>query len=56
MKLAMSLRLAVFAIAVTVGQVSPAAAQNYPSRPVTMVVPFPPVATPTSWRARFRTS
>ncbi len=38
----MSLRLALFAIAVTVGLVSPAAAQNYPSRPVTMVVPFPP--------------
>jgi tripartite-type tricarboxylate transporter receptor subunit TctC len=31
-----------FVIAVLIGIAAPAAAQNYPSRPVTMVVPFPP--------------
>jgi tripartite-type tricarboxylate transporter receptor subunit TctC len=38
----MRLRLALLAVAVLAGAASPAAAQNYPSRPVTMVVPFPP--------------
>ena len=27
------------------------AADAYPSRPVTLVVPFPPAARPTRWRA-----
>jgi len=40
--MAMRLRLALFAFAVAIGPLSAAAAQNYPSRPVTMVVPFPP--------------
>ena len=31
-----------------------AAAQNYPTRPITMIVPFPPAAPPTRWRAFWR--
>jgi tripartite-type tricarboxylate transporter receptor subunit TctC len=38
----MRLRLALLVIAALAGSASSAAAQSYPSRPVTMVVPFPP--------------
>jgi tripartite-type tricarboxylate transporter receptor subunit TctC len=44
-------RLAV--AAVTLGCMAGAAAaqDKWPSRPVTVIVPFAPAATPTSWRA-----
>jgi tripartite-type tricarboxylate transporter receptor subunit TctC len=44
-------RSALLAAAIFVGVGTAAAAQSYPARPVTMVVPFPRGETPTSWRA-----
>jgi tripartite-type tricarboxylate transporter receptor subunit TctC len=35
-------RLLIFAIGLLISAILPAAAQNYPSRPVNMIVPFPP--------------
>src|SRR5260221_14059246 len=38
----MKTRFFVFALTAITGSISPVAAQSYPSRPIAMVVPFPP--------------
>lgn len=49
--------LSAVAVAAAALLVSPVAfAQAYPTKPVKVVVPFPPAAPPTSWPASFRPS